>query len=81
VAGREAVGDAVSQFFASIRALRHRLLDRWQRDDSLVCRGEVTYTRHDGSEVSVPFANVFRLHDGRIGEYLIYVDITPLFAP
>lgn len=80
VAGSAAVAQAVEGFFASIRALRHALLDTWQGKDSLVCQGEVTYTRHDGSELTLPFVNVFRLRDGKVGEYLVYVDIAPLHA-
>jgi hypothetical protein len=81
LAGREAIGAAVGGFFQSIRSLRHVIHDSWSRDDSLVCRGEVTYTRHDGAEVTVPFVNVFYLHGTLIGEYRIYVDLAPLFAP
>jgi hypothetical protein len=78
--GKAAIGAGVGQFFASIRALRHCLLDSWERDGSLVCRGEVTYTRHDGREVTVPFTNVFYLSAGRIRDYQIYVDLAPLYA-
>jgi ketosteroid isomerase-like protein len=80
VAGHAAVAQAVDGFFASVRALRHRLVDTWQRRDSLVCQGEVTYTRHDGSEITLPFANIFRLRDGLVHEYLIYADVAPLYA-
>jgi len=46
----------------------------------LALHGEVTYTRHDGSRVTLPFANVFRLRDDLISEYLIYADLAPLYA-
>ncbi len=81
LSGHAAIGPAVEGFFRTIGALEHRLLARWADGDSLVCQGEVTYTRHDGSRITLPFANIFRLHDGLIREYLIYADLAPLYAP
>jgi hypothetical protein len=45
-----------------------------------VCEGLVTYTRLDGSQVIVPFVNVFYLRGDKIARYLIYIDNGPLFA-
>ncbi len=81
VTGRDAVGDAVGNFFSSIAGLRHALTMTLSDDGTLVCEGEVTYTRHDGSEITLPFANVFELEDGLIAHYKIYVDIGPLYNP
>lgn len=80
--GREAASEAVGAFFASISGLRHRILGTWVHPDAIFCQGEVTYTRHDGSAITLPFVNVLRM-DGneKIKEYLVYADITPLFAP
>ena len=36
---------------------------------------------HDGSRLTLPCANVFRLRDGRIADYRIYMDINPVLAP
>jgi limonene-1,2-epoxide hydrolase len=40
----------------------------------------VTYTRHDGSLISVPFANVFELRGDKITAYRIYIDNSSLFS-
>jgi len=80
IVGRAAVREAVAGFFAAIGACRHRLLQTWSGPDSAVCQGEVTYTRHNGTTVTVPFANVFQLRDGRIAKYQIYIDNSPLFS-
>jgi len=46
------------------------------------CRGEVSYERLDGSKAGpFPFFNLFKMRGDKIAEYLIYVDISPLFAP
>jgi len=34
----------------------------------------------DGSEVTVPFVNVFRLVEDRIRDYLIHIDPAPLMS-
>jgi ketosteroid isomerase-like protein len=82
VAGPDAVRQAVAQFFGAVQALRHDLLAVWTQDDMVFCRGEVSYVRHDGSKAGpFPFFNLFRMRGDKIAEYLIYVDITPLFAP
>lgn len=80
VKGREAVRDYVGGFFGTIAASEHRVIETWDGDGSLVCRGEVTYTKLDGARVSVPFTNVFKLEGDLIREYLVYVDPTPLMG-
>jgi len=79
--GREAIREAVAQFFGSVHALRHRLLGVWSLPDVVFCEGEVTYTRKDRSEVTLPFFNVFKMQDGKVREYSIYADVTPLYQP
>lgn len=80
VLGREAVREAVEGFFSTIAGLSHSLNFAVSDGDALVCEGEVTYTRQDGSEVTLPFANVLRLEDGLFSSYRIYIDIGPLYA-
>jgi ketosteroid isomerase-like protein len=80
VQGREAIREAVVGFFSSITGLRHTLHQSLVDGDILVCEGEATYTRHDSSEITLPFANVFKLRNGIIAHYKIYSDIGPLFA-
>jgi ketosteroid isomerase-like protein len=80
VAGRAAIRAAVAGFFAAIGGCRHRLLVSWTGPGSAVCEGEVTYTRLDGSTLTVPFVNVLALGGGRIRSYRIYIDNGPLFS-
>jgi len=79
VRGSEAIGAAVAGFFAAIAACRHRLIQTWSGRQDVACEGQVTYTRHDGSQVTVPFANVFELRGRLIASYRIYIDNSPLF--
>lgn len=79
VEGRAAIRDFVAGFFSSIRAVSHAVPDAWQADGTVVCRGQVTYTRHDGSTLTVPFANVFRMAGDKVCDYRIYMDASALY--
>ena len=80
VKGHAEIRAAVEGFFASFAALRHDLRRIVADGDAVVCEGEVTYTRHDGSSVTLPYVNVFEVDDGLISLYRVYIDIGPLFA-
>ncbi len=86
--GREAVREAIAGFFQAMRSLRHEFKNSWIADDTLINEAVVTYTRHDGVDVSVPAVTIFRLLPvaQRVGGVMvdqcrIYVDLAPLFAP
>lgn len=78
--GRDAIKAAVGGFFESINGLQHQVKMAMRQGDTLVCEGDVTYTRHDGTTITLPFADVFEMDDGLIAGYKIYMDIGPLFA-
>lgn len=80
VSGHDAIRDAIDGFFGTIAGCEHRLLNTLQADDTLVCEGEVTYQRRDGSSLCLPFTNVFETRDDLIHDYKIYIDIAPLYA-
>ncbi len=75
---QEGIRSAVVLFFSSLKGLRHRLLDVWEQDNVIICAGEVTYTRQDGSELTLPFVDILRMHGDLISDYRIYMDISPL---
>lgn len=79
--GRDAIHAAVDGFFGTIKGLSHELTTSFSQGDTVFCEGNVTYTRHDDSTVTLPFADVFELsRDGLIAEYKIYMDINPLYS-
>ncbi|MCC7198070.1 MAG: nuclear transport factor 2 family protein [Gammaproteobacteria bacterium] len=80
VRGRAAIGAAVSGFFGAIGGSQHQLLRDFSGPDARACQGEVSYTRLDGSTVTVPFANVLVMRGELVAGYHIYIDLTPLFA-
>ncbi len=80
IVGSEAIHSAVAGFLAAIASSRHEMLNTWNGAATAVCEGVVTYTRHDGSSLRVPFVNVFELNGGKIAAYRIYIDNSSLFS-
>jgi ketosteroid isomerase-like protein len=63
----------------SVSGVRHDIHDLWQVEhdaDVLVARMSVAYTRHDGSTISLPCCNVFRMRANLVSHYSVYMDIT-----
>jgi ketosteroid isomerase-like protein len=62
-----------------VKGIRHELLTVLEGDDgTLACELNVTYIKHDGSELTLPGALFARIEDGRFVEQRAYVDPTPL---
>ena len=80
VQGREAIFAAVDGFFGSIADLCHSVHNTLARGSTQVCEGEVTYTRLDGTQISLPFTDVFEYDGDLISHYKIYMDVNPLYA-
>lgn len=78
--GKEAVRAAVGGFFSSIAACRHVLTRAVSEPGAIICEGEVTYTRYDGSQLTIPFANFLELDGELIADYKIYADASALYA-
>lgn len=77
--GKSEIGSGVNAFFSSLTSIDHEIAESWKLSDAVICRGRVTYTRLDGSTLTIPFANVFKLDDnGLVYEYLIYADTSDL---
>ena len=80
--GRAPIADNAIAMAAVVASLSHELRTVWtvdQPEPAVICEMAVTYRRHDGSELTLPCLNVFRLRDGRIADYRIYMDVHPVF--
>ena len=80
VEGKKNIHEFVDNFFKSIKAIRHSGLEVWSLDGVIFVKGRVTYTRHSGTELSVDFSNTFKMRDGKIQQYLIFVDNSTLYT-
>jgi ketosteroid isomerase-like protein len=81
VEGRPAVLAACEAFLGSVAGIRHVIEHLWQVDaDRVVAVATVHYERLDGGRLTLPCANSFRVRDGKVSDYRIYMDITPVLA-
>jgi len=79
VNGKDNIQPFIAGFFQSIKAIRHDQIETWEMEGVKLMNGRVTYTRHDGSELTVFFSNTFKMRGDKIGEYLIFVDTSELY--
>lgn len=81
VQGVDAFEEASLQFYAMLSSIKHQLLQSWSTDDGhVISKVTVTYRRRDGFELTCPGATIWRLSDGLISEYQVYVDNSRLFS-
>ena len=82
--GRQGVVEAVGALAPTVVSLSHELLHIWTIDEPgpvVMCEMAVTYQRRDGSALTLPAVDLFRLRDGLIADCRVYMDVTPVFAP
>jgi ketosteroid isomerase-like protein len=81
VVGKAAFIEMSHGFHASLASIRHEITSLWTvADDIVITEMLVHYERLDGERLTLPCANVFRLRDGLIADYRIFMDISPVFA-
>jgi hypothetical protein len=77
--GKEEIKKAVTDFFGLIDGLKHNILKTWEFEGTIICQGEVTYTKKNDSQVTLPFANIFEMENNLVKNYMVYADIGPVF--
>ena len=81
VVGRDNIESTLGAFYDSIKALRHDRQGLYEVDDASVVWSDVTYTRFDDSQLTLPVVTIVKRNDdGLIVDYRIFMDATPLFA-
>jgi ketosteroid isomerase-like protein len=82
LAGRDAILAGSEAFLSTVKGVRHRLLNEWTVDATTIAEAEVTYTRLDSKEVTVPVVSIWQIRpDTKITTYRVFVDLTPVYAP
>lgn len=79
VQGKASIHTAVDGFFGTIAGCSHVVHNTISGGSTLVCEGEVTYSRHNGTEITLPFTDVFEYDGDQIAQYKIYMDVYPLY--
>jgi ketosteroid isomerase-like protein len=80
VDGKANFVEALQAFFGSVASVRHTITNVWSDADAVIAELSVQYTRLDGAELTLPCCNVFRVRDGAVADYRVYMDITPVYA-
>jgi ketosteroid isomerase-like protein len=78
--GRDAVRETWAAFCEGVDGVAHDQVGFWDVGDASIAEAEVTYTRKDGSRVTLPVVTIYRENGGLIDDYRIYMDVNPLFA-
>ncbi len=80
VAGRSAIAAAIAGFFFTIKGLSHDIVNQWDVGDTTIIESEVTYTRLDERQATVPVVTICRRGDELIDDYRIFIDLAPVLA-
>lgn len=79
--GHAAVRQAIAGLFGLMRAgIRHRLVTRFGTPDGMLAyQAEADFALQTGRDVTVGYVNVLHTAaDGRISDYRIFIDLSPL---
>lgn len=79
VVGKADIAKTQDEFNKNISGMKHEVKQVWRDDSSIVAEMNVTYTRLDGTKVTLPVTDVFQIKDNKITGTYIYMDIAPLF--
>jgi len=72
---------AAGSFRGGIADIRHTIVNMWEvAGGTVIATMDVYYRRLDGRELNLPCCNIFRVRDGLVNDYLIYMDVNPVFA-
>src|SRR5882762_6502081 len=63
VVGRANAAAASQNFLKQLAGIKHHLLNVWAFEDVIVSQISVTYTRKDGSELTIAAASIWKLKD------------------
>ncbi len=81
VHGRAACRDALAAFYDQINGLSHEVIEQWEHGSATIVEANVTYTRTDDRQVTVPVVTIYRTNaQDLIADYRVYIDLAPVFA-
>ena len=76
---KAAIKKSALDFFSQISAVYHEIKMLWEVGDVVFVEMDVTYWRKDGSIISLPCFDIFRLEGDKFSELRIFMDVNPLF--
>ncbi|MDJ0506242.1 MAG: nuclear transport factor 2 family protein [Nostocales cyanobacterium LE14-WE12] len=78
---KESIRKSADAFFSQIDAVYHEIKMIWEEGDAVFVEMDVTYWRKDGSVVSLPCFDIFRVEGDKFSELRIFMDVNPVFDP
>ncbi len=78
---KAAIKASTDAFFASITFVYHDIKMLWEVGDVVFVEMDVSYGRKDGSTLTLPCFDIFRLEGELFSELRIFMDANPLFDP
>lgn len=76
--GRQSVVDGLNYLFSKIDGLRHEIKGVYKAGESYAIESIANYTMKDGKVISLPAVSVLKYMGELIGDYRIYMDISPV---
>ncbi|MCX5042369.1 nuclear transport factor 2 family protein [Aldersonia sp. NBC_00410] len=80
IRGSRAIQKWVASYLGAVAGMRHVILEEWPAGAVTALRVDVTYTMNDGAEFTLPAVTRTRVEDGKVTEYLIFMDPGPVTA-
>ncbi|MBH8563071.1 DUF1857 family protein [Nostoc sp. CENA67] len=78
---KAAIKKSADAFFSGISAVYHDIKMIWEVGDVVFVEMDVTYWRKDGSVVTLPCSDIFRVEGDKFSELRIFMDVNPVFDP
>ncbi|WP_242045739.1 MULTISPECIES: nuclear transport factor 2 family protein [unclassified Calothrix] len=78
---KESIKKSADAFFSKIDAVYHEIKMIWEAGDVVFVEMDVLYWRKDGSVISLPCSDIFRVEGDKFSELRIFMDVNPVFNP
>ncbi|MBD2203576.1 nuclear transport factor 2 family protein [Calothrix sp. FACHB-1219] len=78
---KESIKKSADAFFSKIDAVYHEIKVIWEEGDAVFVEMDVLYWRKDGSMISLPCFDIFRVEGDKFSELRIFMDVNPVFDP
>lgn len=79
--GKKAIREAtMASHLDYIKGISFDIKSMWENADSVICELEINYIRNDGSVLTLPCTDIFRMEGDKVKEMLVYMDPSPLFV-
>jgi ketosteroid isomerase-like protein len=80
VHGRDNVQATWAGFCETVDGVSHEIVEQFESGNATIAESFVTYTKKDGTQVTVPVVTIYRSSGELIDDYRVFIDLAPLFA-